>query len=380
MKKPFSLKPVIYGLVAILTAAAFFNFGCGKKGKEIKIGAMGPLTGVRAMGGTYMRNGLEMALEEINSKVGIKGRQIKLVYEDTQYKPDITVSAFRKLVDAKGISLIIGFQNSSCLLAVAPIAEKKKVICIGYGTQSNKISEAGDYIFRTQIASRQEIPVISDFIKHKLKISKIGVLYLNTDYGVEYKDIFKQVFEDKLGGKIVSMESFEVGTTDYRTQLKKVFQHNPRAIFIIGASKHVGMIIKQAKELGIKTQFIASSPVESRDVLEIAGELADGIIYPYPYDIKSQDKLQKAFRLKYEKRYGMMPNMLAANAYDALKILAITIEKCGGEDVECIKDELYKVKNYHGASGVLSFDENGDVHKPIIIKTIKNGKFVEYKM
>lgn len=366
--------------VVVILVAMFIVTQIKRESEVIKIGVMGPLTGIRAMGGTYMRNGLEMALEEINSKGGVKGRKIKLVYEDTKYKPDVAISAFRKLVDVEGISLIIGFQNSSCLLAVAPLAEKKKVICIGYGTQSNKISNAGDYIFRTQIASREEIPAISDFIRNKLRISRIGVLYLNTDYGVEYKNILKRIFEDKLGGKIVDMESFEVETKDYRTQLKKVVQHNPQAIFIIGASKHVGMIIKQAKEIGINTQWIASSPVESRDVLEIAGKLADGIIYPYPYDIESQDKQQKIFREKYKKRYGMIPNMLAANAYDALKILVKAIEKCGGDakNVECIKNELYKVRNYHGASGVLSFDENGDVHKPIIIKTIRNGKFVRY--
>jgi branched-chain amino acid transport system substrate-binding protein len=361
---------VIIGVVFIATQTK-------KEPGEIKIGVLGPLTGVRAMGGTYMRNGLELALEEINSKGGIRGKQIKLIYEDDKYEPSVAVSGFRKLVEVDGVKMVIGFQNSSCLLAVAPIAEQQRIIVIGYGTQASKISDAGDYIFRTQVSSIEEIPVTSEFIKNKLDISKIAVLYLNTDYGVEYKDALKSTFEGSLQGKIVAIDSFEVETTDYRTQLGKTIQQNPQAIFIIGASKHVGMIVKQAKELGIKTGFIASSPVEGEDVLTIAGPLADDIIYPYPYDVESEDKDQEAFREKYKVRYGMLPEMLAANAYDALKILTQSIEKCE-QNTECIKEFLYKVKGYHGASGLLSFDNKGDVQKPIIIKKIENGKFVRY--
>jgi branched-chain amino acid transport system substrate-binding protein len=180
-----------------------------------------------------------------------------------------------------------------------------------------------------------------------------------------------------MGGEIDAIESFEVEATDFRTQLRKITLSNPKAIFIVGASKHVGMIVKQAKELGIKTQFIASSPVEGEEVLTIAGELANGIIYPYPYDIESEDKNQEAFRIKYKEKYKMLPEMLAANAFDALMIVAEMIDKYG-YNVEKIKDGLYKIKNYHGASGVLSFDKNGDVHKPIIIKKIENGRFVRY--
>jgi len=361
---------VIVGIVLIATQTE-------KESNEIKIGVIGPLTGIRAMGGTYMRNGLEIALEEINSKGGIKGEQIKLIYEDDKYEPSIAVSGFRKLVDVDGVKMVIGFQNSSCLLAVAPIAEQQRIIVIGYGTQASKISDAGDYIFRTQISSLDEIPVISEFIKNKLNISEISVLYLNTDYGVEYKDALKSTFEASLQDKIIAIDLFEVETTDYKTQLGKVTQQNPQAIFIIGSSKHVGMIVKQAKELGIKTSFIASSPVEGEDVLTIAGTLVDGIIYPYPYDVESEDKEQEAFRKKYKERYGMLPEMLAANAYDALKILADGIGKCG-QNIGCIKDFLYTVKDYHGASGLLSFDSKGDVHKPIIIKKIEDGKFIRY--
>jgi len=369
---------ITIGIVIIVAIAIIFIVTQTKKESEvIKIGAMGPLTGVRAMGGTYMRNGLEMALEEINSRSGIKAGRVKLIYEDTKYEPATAVNAFQKLVDVDRVKIVIGFQNSSCLLAVAPIAERKKVIVIGYGTQASKISSAGDYIFRTQISSTEEIPIIADFIINGLKISEITLLYLNTDYGVEYRDMLKSSFEDKFGGKIVSIESFEVETSDYRTQLTKVTQLNPKVIFIVGASKHVGMIVKQAKELGIKTQFIASSPVEGEDVLTVAGRLADGIIYPYPYDIESGDKEQEAFRIKHKERYGMFPEMLAANAYDALKIVAEMIDQYG-YNIEKIKDGFYKIKDYHGASGVLSFDENGDVHKPIIIKKIENGKFVRY--
>jgi len=344
--------------------------------EPIKIGVIGPLTGIRATGGEYMRKGLEMALEEINSE-GINGEKMKLVYEDTQYKPDVAMNGFRKLTDVEGIKFVIGFQNSSCLLSCAPIAEEKKVLIIGYGTQANKISEAGDYIFRTQIASRQELPVVADFIRNKLNLSRIAILYLLSDYGIEYNEILTEEFE-KLGGELVASEGFKAEEKDFRTQLTKISGSNPEAIFVVGASKHIGMIINQAHELGINIQFLGGSPIESKDILNIAGNLANGVIYPYPYNIESTIESQKSFRDKYKEKYKEPPTMLAANAYDALKLLAEGIKKCG-ENVECVKNYLYSVKDYHGASGKISFDENGDVQKEFVFKTIKNGQFVPYE-
>lgn len=372
---------IIIGIVVILIAVWGIWYGVSKKPapvaeKEIiKVGAILPLTGQRAEGGRYDKNGLEMALEEINQNPQ-KNIQIKLIYEDSQYEPQLAVTAFNKLRDFDQVKYIIGPHGSSEVLAIAPIAEKNKIIVITPIAQSADITKAGDYIFRSQINVTLEAPILADFIYKKAQDKTVHIMLLNTDYGSSFLANFQPYYEN-LGGKIGLIEKYELKDADFRTQLTKIKSQNPEYIVLAAVPKSAAMIIKQAREMKITAQFFGTAPVEGKELLDIGSGAVEGFIYSYPYDESSPNLIMKDYREKYYSKYNERNEMYSASCYDTLNILSNCFEKVGPE-VERVKKCIYDTQNYQGASGVLSFDQNGDITKPFIFKTIKNGQFVPY--
>jgi len=362
-------------LIIIIGGVMLWQFKQPQKG-AIKIGVLIPLTGTRAEGGRYDKNGLELALAEINNN-SEKKYKINLVYEDTQYDPKIAVTAFNKLKDLDKVNYVIGPHGSSEVLAVAPIAEQNKVILITPAAQSTDISKAGDYIFRTQINVSQEIPILADFIYKRAQDEPVHMMLLNTEYGSSFFANYKPYYE-KLGGKIGLVEKYETTATDFRSQLTKIKDQNPQYVYLATLPKQGAMILKQAKELGIKAKFFATAPVEGKELLDIGKQAAEGLIYTYPYDEESDNTVMKNYREKYQATYHEHNEMYSASFYDTLHILSNCLEKVG-DNVEKVKACLYGIQNYQGASGILSFDQNGDISKPFIFKTIKDGEFVKYE-
>ena len=347
--------------------------------ETIKIGVVLPLTGPSADGGNYVKNGLLLAQDELNKAEDNADQDLayhyELLFQDSMYDPKTAVSAVRKLIDSDQVKYIVGAQGSSETLAITPIAEENKVILITPGSQSDKISQAGDYIFRTQVNTAQESPFLAEHIFKAIGSKPLGLLLLNTEYGESIINNFNPKFES-LGGNIAGVERFEPKETDYRTPLSKLKEKGARFILMGALRQNGGHIIKQAKELDMKVRFFATSPIEGKELLEIAGEAAEGLEYSYPYDPKGSGKEEKEFREKYKAVYGSENEMLSANGYDTLKILSQCIEQ-EKSDVEKVKTCLYTIKEYAGASGVFSLDQNGDAVKHMIIKTVKDRTFIK---
>ena len=343
-----------------------------KEPEEIKIGAIFALTGDAAMYGESAKNGLELAIEELNKK--LLDKKITVVYEDNQGDPSKAVSSFQKLADVDKVKYIIGPLGTPEVLAVAPIAEKKKIIILTPTSSGPQLTQAGDYIFRNCMSDLIEGSALAEFVFKELKARTAGILYINNDYGIGLRDAFKKRF-DVLGGEILAEESFRRGDTDFRTQLLKIKFKNPHVLLLIGYAE-MGQILKQARELGIKIQVVSTSNFEMPEILEIAGNAAENIYYTYQgFDIESEEEVVKKFANSYRAKYNKEPDIFAALTYDAMKILAKAIER-GGTDVENVKKELYGIKNFIGVTGKTSFDKNGDVIKPIGIKKVENGKFI----
>ena len=194
--------------------------------------------------------------------------------------------------------------------------------------------------------------------------------------GVDYGKYFKKYFQD-YKGKIVSDQIVELSQVDFRTELTKIKSQNPDVIFIVQLAGSLGNFIKQTKELGIKSIVISNSEAEDPNMLKVAGESAEGFI------ILSAEPLEKTeamldFEKKYKEKFGDLPDDLAANAYDSLILQVIVYEKCKG-DAECMKNELHKIKDYKGVSGVITIQADGSSLKPTMFKIIKNGTFVKYE-
>ncbi|MDD5148725.1 MAG: penicillin-binding protein activator [Candidatus ainarchaeum sp.] len=372
--------------ICFLACIALFSvlliLGCAQNPQQpsaketIKVGILTPLSGARAEAGEYSKRGLDFAVQEINSD-NSKKYSVELAFEDTQYDPKLAVTAFQKFRDIDGLKFVIGPYGSSEVLAIAPLAEQGRIILLTSSSQSTDVTNAGDYIFRSQISVGQEAPFWADFIYRKIGSKPLHLLLINTDYGESYQKNFVPAFE-KLGGKIGVVEKFGSGDTDFRTALSKIKDSETGGILMVTMPKSAGLILKQAKEMGIETSFFASSVFEGQELFDAAGGAEEGIVYPYPYDVESADTAMKTYKEKYYAKYNEIPEMISANAHDALMLLDYCFEKTGN-DVEKIKACLYSIKDFEGASGTITFDKNGDVTKPLIVKIVKNGKFVKYE-
>lgn len=372
---------IIIGVIIAIIVIGGIWYGVTKKTTitekgPIKIGYVGALTGNLSSYGIYIKNGIDLALEEINQAGGINGRKLEIIYEDTKSDTSEAVKSASKLINIDKVPIIIGSESSNAVLAIAPLAEQAKVILFTPIASAADITKAGDFVFRNRESGALHGEKMAEFAFNKLNIKNAAVISVNSDNGLSYQSGFVEKFEE-LGGKIVKVDNYQKGETDFRTILTKVKELNPQAIYIPGYAGDMAEIIKEAVELKIKTQFLASTGIEAKEFFQIIKPpLGDNIIYTYPA-FNPDDPAIADYQNKFQKKYGFKSEALTANSYDALKILALALKICG-EKTTCIRDELYKIKDYPGVGGMTTFDKNGDVIKPIIFKTIKNGQFVPY--
>jgi len=367
--------------IAIAISLIIILIGCtetptGKivEQETIEIGLITALTGKVATYGHYVKKGVDLAAEHINKNGGINGKKLVIITEDSVADPKTAINTFYKLTEQDNIKIIIGPLASSSVLAVAPLANEKQAVILTPIGSSPEITHAGDFVFRNRISGKFDAINMAEFCATKLKAKTAAILYINEDNGLGYRDYFTQTFEN-LGGKVLTKIPYERGA-DFRTDLTKIKALNPDIIYLGGHNSELA--IKQAKELGIKSQLTGPLMFESQATLDIAGDAAEGFLYTYTFDSEGQDQHIKDFVKAYKEKHNSIPTAFSANAYDAVMIYAKTIEKCRNTGPICIKNELYKVQNHPGVSGTTSFDKNGDVEKPIIIKTVKNGEFVKY--
>lgn len=344
-----------------------------EENSDIVIGSIQPLTKSTVAIGEQVREGIELAVEEINNSNGINGKALRVIMEDDQCDAAMAITAFEKLVSIDKVKIIIGPTCSTNVLAVASKANQKKVIILTTVASTDNITLAGDYVFRNTPSGRDYSYAMAEFAFGNLKARTASAVYVNLDNGIDFKNDFSKRFTE-FGGKILGAESIEKDQTDFRAELTKIKNQNPDVIFL-ASQVNQAFVIRQIREIGINKQIIGPVSIENPEVLT-AGTASDGIIYAGVSLDKNNPKIM-AFEKKYLKKYGKKPGFRTAVSYDAAMMVAGLLEQCNN-DVGCVKNGLYATKNYEGVSGLTSFDEFGDVKKPLAIKIVRNGEFADY--
>lgn len=350
---------IMHWLFLVVSFLLIAQVSCNKKGEEfIKIGVIAPLTGDVATYGEWFKNAVEIAKKEINEKGGVLGKKIETIYEDSKADPTTAVSVAQKLINIDKVHVILGPAASGATLAVAPIAEKAKIVLLTPISSNYKITYSGDYIFRIAPSDALQGIIVAEWTYNKLGYKTAGILYVNNDYGDGLNREFAKNFE-KLGGKVLIAESSAQNATDFRSQLAKIKNAKPDFVFVAVYPRETGHVAKQWKELGLEIPIIGTDAFHDKQVLEIARNAADGIRFTDVADIKSHEF--DSFAHKYQAAYGKEANIVSAESYDGLKILALAIQNAGSLESDKIKDALYRIQDYKGPSGIISFDKNGDV-------------------
>ena len=358
-------------LIAVIAVIVGLNKNARQEvstGEAIKIGFLGPLTGDVASLGTNAQKGVELAVKEINAAGGINGRTVEVVYEDGKCNAKDAATAGNKLINLDKVTAIVGGLCSSETMAVAPVAEQQKVIILSYCSSNPSITTIGDYIFRDYPSDTFQGAYAAEIAQKELKAENVAVLYCLSDYCVGIKDVFKKTFADT-GGNIVAEEGYEQTTSDLKTQLTKIKEKNPDMIYFLGYTEASVIGIKQMEELDIDVPTLGSDAWDDPKIWTGAGAAGEGKMWTVVDTPITED-----FKKKMQTVGVTDVTLCGPQSYDGAKILAEIMKKVG-TDTTKIKDELYKVKDYQGVSGVISFDSNGDLASAsYVTKVVKEGK------
>ena len=345
----------------------------------IKIGAVFPMTGDVATFGESSKNAVNIALEEVNSKGGILGKQVEVIFEDDSNTPANSANAIQKLISNDKVVAVIGSVSSKSSIAMGPIATQNKIPMISPTSTNPKVTtDGGEYVFRACFIDPFQGTVLAKFSTQTLKAKTAAVLYdVSNDYSKGLGDYFKSGFE-KLGGQVLAMESYNAGDQDFNAQLTKIKPLNPEVILLADYYNTIGLIAKQARALGITATFVGGDGWDSSDLYKVGGDAIDGGYFSNHYSPDDTAPMVVEFRKSYEAKYGKTPDALAALAYDAAKILFAAIEKAGSTDGEKIKDAM-KATNLEVVSGKITFDQDRNpIKSAVIIKVVKDKyEFVE---
>lgn len=372
------VKKLVSTALCMIMAASVLA-GCGKKDADtIKIGAVLPLTGDVATFGQSTKNGIQLAVDETNKKGGILGKKIEIVYEDDQNTPSSSANAGQKLINNDNVIALIGSVTSKCSIALGPIANSSKIPMISSDSTNPKVTQAGEYVFRACFIDPFQGTVLAKFATEDLKAKTAAALYdVGNDYCKGLAEFFQNGFT-KAGGKMVASLTYNSGDQDFNAQLTKIKDLNPDVVLLPDYYNKVGLISKQARQMGIKATFLGGDGWDSPDLFKVGGSAVNGGYFSNHYSPDDTSPKVVEFRKNYEAKYGSTPDALAALAYDGAIIMFSAIQKAGSTDGAKIKDAL-KATNLQVVSGTVTFDKDRNPIKDAVIIKTQDGKQIFVK-
>lgn len=367
-------KRLLLVLSVIFTIALFSN--CAKKEDTIKIGVAGPMTGDQAKMGTDLKNGVSLAVAEWNEKGGILGKKIELLAEDDQHDPKLAVTVANKLSNSNAAG-VIGHWNSSASIPASEVyRDRGNIPMITPASTNPQLTERGfENVFRVCGRDDQQGKIAAEFVAKALKIKKVAIIHDKTTYGQGLADEFKKALGNEVD--VVYYGVVVQGDKDFRAVLTSIKDKSPELIYFGGIYPEAGLLVKQAKELGIKSPFMSGDGTIDKEFIKIAGkENAEGTFLTFSPD-PSNIPSAKTFLDKYHAKYGEH-GPYSIYAYDAANILLTGIKNAGVLDGKKISETIHNI-TYDGALGAIQFDKKGDVLKaPYVVWITKDGEFKEY--
>jgi branched-chain amino acid transport system substrate-binding protein len=368
------------GIVAgvIIALAVLFTFGrellqrSGGGAETVVVGHVAPLTGDAAVFGVWEREGIELAVDEINAGGGINGKRLVVEHEDDQGEPTMAVSALQNLVTTRQVKAVIGGTLSGTTLAMAPVAMRNHIVLVSPSAQSPRIAEAGDYIFRLFVPTTIEGSFLAN-LANRSTGRTAAILFLNNDYGVGLQEAVTAGLSKNI--RVLAAEAYQGDARDFRAQIQRATAAGrPDMLFVLGYQTDVATIVKQLRELGVHAQIFAPNSFEGDDTLKIAGSAAEGVIYDYP--VLPGSDLTARVQAAFQQRYGRSMNVYNGVGYDATMLIAAAMRKGGSFDGTALRDAIRQLRDFPGVTGPITFGGGVDVvSRPLEARIYKGGRF-----
>src|SRR5574344_2394921 len=366
---------------ALVGMMALSSVGCAKKeSNTVKIGGIFPLSGSVAVYGVECKNGIDLAIEEINAAGGINGKQIVLVSEDDEGNPEKSVSAYKKLTTKDGVKLLIGSLTSGCTQAVTSLAQSQKVLQIAPAATAPAITDAGNFIFRACFIDPFQGTVGGKFAAETLGSKKAAILYdVGNDYSVGLTENFEKSFVAN-GGAVVAKESYSTGDKDFNAQLTKIKNSKPDVVYLPAYYGTVALIAKQLRAQGINTPIVGADGWDG--LTDNAGDEVLNGFYSNHYASDSTDANVQKFVAAFNAKYNKDPNAFAALGYACVYLLKDAIITAGTTDSEAVRAALEATDGQY-VTGHLTFDaKHNPVKSAVMLELVKgaDGKLkTQYK-
>ncbi|MDR6859902.1 ABC transporter substrate-binding protein [Variovorax guangxiensis] len=332
-------------LAAALLLAPTLAMAAPATGEPVFFGVSGPLTGQNAQYGAQWKAGFDLALEHINAEGGIHGRPLAYVFEDSQSDPRQAVGLAQKFVNDKRIRIELGDFSSPASMAASPIYQRAGLVQLGFTNSHPDFTKGGDYIWSPSISQSDSQPLLADLAIKTLGLKRVGVLFLNTDWGRTSRDVFVKAAQER-GAQVVVAEGYQPDEKDFRSTLVRVRDANPDGLVLISYYPDGALIASQVRNVGLRQPIAASGSVYSPKFIELGGEAVNGIytntsFFPEEPRAEVQDFV-KRFRAKYAKD----PDAFNAYAYDAAVIAAAALRQAGPDgDRKAVRDAFYRIRD-----------------------------------
>lgn len=339
-----------------------------------RIGFFVPLSGSQASFGIDALGGAKLAIDEINLEGGVRGHPITLIVKDTESRTENVGPVVGELIDTDKVAALIGEITTDCTLVAAPIAQDRRVPMITPGATNEKVTAAGDYVFRTCYTDAFQATVMAKFAR-SLDVENAAILYDESNpYGSSLRDAFKADFV-KQGGSIVAEEPYHAGDADFSTQLNAIKLKNPDSIFLPSYYSDAALIIKQARQLGIEVPFLGTDGWDSNEFLKIGGQAVNNCYFACHFSSERTADKVRTFNEAYRAKFQTAPPPLAALAYDSVWLVADALKRASSAEPAALRDALAGTKDFPGVTGTITMDENRNPKKPGIVIRVQDGKF-----
>ncbi len=373
---------ILRAAIAIALVAGL-PLGCFVEGEAsqdaIRVGHFASLTGDTATFGQSADRGMQLAIQEINAAGGVLGRPLELISEDDRSITEEARSAAQKLLQRDRVVALLGEVASSRSLAAAPEAQRARVPMISPASTNPKVTEVGDYVFRACFIDPFQGAVMARFAAQELGARRVAILLdYKQDYSVGLADYFRRTFQE-LGGEIVADERYTSGDIEFRAQLTTVRAAKPDAIFVPGYYTEVGLIAKQARELGVDVPMLGGDGWDSEKTLEIGGAAVEGYYFSTHYSADAESPKVQEFVKRYREQFGSVPDGMAALGYDTAQILADALRRAGSSEGEKLRDAIADTRDFDGVTGTISIDGERNAKKDAVVLKIENGRFRYYR-
>ncbi|MFT8351673.1 ABC transporter substrate-binding protein [Clostridium saccharoperbutylacetonicum] len=378
MKKRITL------LLALVMITTFTLTSCATKANTkanvdsdvIKIGVFEPMTGANAAGGELEAEGAKLANKIYPT---VLGKKVELVFADNKSDKVEAANAAANLIEQEHVNAIIGSYGSGLSMSAGDIVQEAKVPAVGVTCTNPLVTAGNDYYFRVCFIDPFQGTVMAKYAANKLKAKKVAILQeVSSDYSVGICKFFTDEFKKLTGDNdsIVAKVNYTTGDQDFTAQLTNIKGSNPDVIFAPGNFTEGAMLIKQARQLGITAPIIGGDTWETPEFLDIGKEDVEGTVFSTFFSSETPiTNESKVFLEEYRKEYNKEPAAATALGYDAYIVILDAIKRADSADPVKIRDEIAKTKNFPGAAGVITIDENNNAVKDAVLKIVKDGKF-----